>query len=148
MEDCDGVKAVNGYKYLALTAVGMVAILLGFIVVLAQFNLMVCPAHITAFKLNTGEKGVCQIEFLGEKAQLAIPDLDLLHRQAVLNSQILTENVYQTLKNEGKFAVMQVRNAGLKALHQEVKFEQLLNTFEKNGPFPFKEWLQRDSGGC
>jgi hypothetical protein len=137
---------VNGSKYLAGTAVFMVAVLIGFIVVLEQFNVMVYPSRITAFNINTGEKGVCQIEFLGEKVQLAVPDLELLSSWGVQNQQALTQNTFQALQNES-MAVRQTWDTSLKDLLQESKFEQLLNTFETYGSISLKEWLQKSIKG-
>ncbi|MDD4238183.1 MAG: hypothetical protein PHT62_06475 [Desulfotomaculaceae bacterium] len=136
---------MNGFKYLTCTAVSMIAVLLGFIVVLSQFNLMVYPSCITAFSINTGEKGVCQIEFLGGKAQLTMPNLEVLNSWGVQSHQMLTEKAYQALERGGK-AAMQVRDARFKALPLEEKLEQLLTTFETDVLFPVKERLQRDSG--
>ncbi len=135
---------MNGLKYLAGTAVCMVAVLLGFIVVLGQFNLMVYPARIAAFSFNTGEKGICRIEFLGEKAQLPMPDLELWHKWETQSRQVLMENAYQALERGSR--VMQAWEARIKDLALESKFAQLLNTFETGVQIPLKEQLQRCRG--
>lgn len=136
---------MNGFKYLTGTAACMVAVLLGFIVVLGQFNLMVYPAHITAFSFNTGEKGICRIEFLGEKAQLPMPDPELWNKWETQSRQILMENAYQALEKAGR-AVMQAWDAGIRDLALEGKIERLLNTFEKGVQIPWQERLQRCRG--
>jgi hypothetical protein len=123
----------------------MIAVLIGFIVVLVQFNLMVNPVCITAFSLNTGEKGVCQIEFLGEKTQLTMPDPELLINRGVLGRQMLTENAYQALESGGRVA-SQVWVDKLKALPLGGEFERLLNTFKTSGPLHLREWLQSGRG--
>jgi len=132
---------VNGLKYLAGTAVCVVAVLLGFIVVLGQFNLMVYPARIAAFSLDTGEKGICRIEFLGEKAQLPMPDLELWNKWETQSRQVLMENAYQALERGGR-----VWDARIKDLALESKFAQLLNTFETGVQIPLQEQLQRCRG--
>lgn len=139
---------MNGIKYLTCTAICMVAVLLGFIVVLGQFNLMVYPSSITAFSINTGEGGGCQIEFLGEKAQLTMPDLELLNNRWKQDRQALTEHACRALEGGGRLA-MQVRDTRFKDSPLEGKFEQFLNTFQTDVLFPLKERLQRGSGdGC
>jgi len=136
---------VNGYKYLAGTVVSMVAVLLGFIVVLVQFNLMINPVCVTAFSLNRGEKGICQIEFLGEEAQLAMPELELLINRGVQGHQTLTESAFQALESGGR-AASQVLVDKLKELPLGGEFERLLNTVKTIWPLHPREWLQRDRG--
>lgn len=136
---------MSGFKYLAGTAFCMIAVVLGFIVVLGQFNLMVYPNHITALSLNTGENGVCQIEFLGEKVQLTVPELQVMSDWAAQNPQTLTENACRVLKSEG-MAVIQAWDAAFKKLPWKVNLERLLNIFEPNG-VPGKEWLQKGETG-
>lgn len=135
----DGVRIVSGVKFAAFTAICVAAVFLGFNTVLGQFNLMVYPAHITAFSLNTDEQGICEIEFLGEKVRLSIPDFTPLSNWGIQSSQTLSENVYRVMGSCGRI-FKQLWDAGIKDLPQE--YIQFLNNFEAGVLLPLKERLQ------
>lgn len=120
----------------------MVAVLLGFIIVLGQFTPMVYPDSITAFSFNTGEKGFCQVDLLGEKLQLPVPDLALWSGCVAQNRQTLTQNVYQALSRVSR-AARQAWDTRMKNWPLEEKFKQLLNTFEIGVHLPLQELWQR-----
>jgi hypothetical protein len=136
---------VDGVKYLTCTAICMVVVLLGFTVVLGQFNMMVYPACISAVSINTDDKGTCQLELLGEKAQLPVPDLEHLVNRVTQNYHILTENMCRTVDSWGRGA-RQAWETGVKGFLPEGQYEQLLNTIETGVLLPLKERLQRASG--
>lgn len=133
---------MNGFKYWTWTAVCMVAVLLGFIIVLGQFTPMVYPDRITAFSFNTGEKGFCQVDLLGEKLQLPVPDLALWSGCVAQNRQTLTQNVYQALARVNR-AARQAWDTRMENWPLEEKFKQLLNTFETYVHLPLQELWQR-----
>lgn len=125
---------MSGIKYMTCTAVFMVAVLFSFIIVLGQFNLMVYPACISAFSLDIDEKGFCQIEFLGEKAYLPMPDFDLLNNWRVQSRRTFTYNLYQAMEGGGE-AFMQIWN------YQKNIFEEFRNAFAAGVLLPLEELL-------
>lgn len=137
---------MNGFKYLTCTAVCVVAVLFAFIIVLEQFNLMVFPTRITAFSLKNNDKGSYQLEFLGEKAQLPMADLEQLSNWGTQNLETLTQNVNHALKSGGRTAT-QVWDAWFRDLPLEEKFEQFMNIFETGVQLPSKELLPAGSSG-
>lgn len=99
---------MRGKKYLLTVFVFMIIVLLGCMSVLEQFNLMVYPAHITAFSLNTEEAG-WTIEIFGENIWLCPPDHKSLTNMVEQSRQLL-EYYAVKIREQGELFITQINN--------------------------------------